>query len=343
MTAVPPPALTMGEPAGIGGEIALQAWQRLRRDPGAAFFAIDDPHRLAALAERLGLAVPVVEIAGPQAAAAAFAGGLPVLPLDRPVAATPGRLDPANAAAVLASIRRAVELARAGAAGAVVTNPIHKQVLMEAGFRHPGHTEFLAELCDSARAPVMMLACPELRVVPVTVHMPLKRVPEVLTTAMIVETGMTTAEALERQFGIARPRLAVAGLNPHAGEGGQLGHEENSVIRPAITQLQAAGIEATGPLPADTLFHAAARRGYDAALCMYHDQALIPIKTIDFEGGVNVTLGLPIIRTSPDHGTALDIAGRGSASPASLLAALKMASAMAAASRQAPSRQTSAQ
>lgn len=335
MAAALPLALTMGEPAGIGGEITLQAWQRLHRDPAAAFFVIDDPRRLAALAGRLGLDVPVVDIAGPEAAAAAFSGALPVLPLQQPVAATPGRLDAANAEPVLSSIRRAVDLARAGAAGAVVTNPIHKQVLMEAGFRHPGHTEFLAELCDSARAPVMMLACPELRVVPVTVHIPLRRVPEVLTTAMIVETGMTTAEALQRRFGIARPRLAVAGLNPHAGEGGQLGSEDDAVIRPAVQQLCAAGIDAIGPLPADTMFHAAARRGYDAAMCMYHDQALIPIKTIDFEGGVNVTLGLPIIRTSPDHGTALDIAAKGKASPASLLAALRMAAEMAAATRHA--------
>jgi len=204
---------------------------------------------------------------------------------------------------------------------------------MEAGLRHPGHTEYLAEHCGSARPPVRMLACPELRVVPVTVHMPLARVPQVLTTALIVETAEITAEALRRQFGIARPRLALAGLNPHAGEGGQLGGEDHAVIRPAVQQLQASGIDAVGPLPADTMFHAAARRGYDAALGMYHDQALIPIKTIDFDGGVNVTLGLPIIRTSPDHGTALDIAGQGRASPASLLAALRMAAQMAASAR----------
>ena len=335
MAAPAPLALTMGEPAGIGGELTLKAWLRLHRDAAAAFFAIDDPRRLARLAERLGLNVPVIEIAGPEATAGAFPGGLPVLALERTVTSEPGHLDAANAEAVLASIRHAVALAQSGTAAGVVTNPIHKQVLMEAGFKHPGHTEYLAELCHSARAPVMMLACPQLRVVPVTVHMPLRRVPEVLTTAMIVETGKTTAEALRNQFGIARPRLAVAGLNPHAGEGGQLGREDDAVVRPAVQALLADGIDAFGPLSADTMFHAAARRGYDAALCMYHDQALIPIKTIDFEGGVNVTLGLPIIRSSPDHGTALDIAGTGKASPASLLAALRMAAEMAAASRHA--------
>ena len=329
----PPLALTMGEPAGIGGEIALKAWQRRGSDGLAPFFVIDDPRRLAALAGDLGLTVPVAEIAAPGAAAGIFPEALPVLPLGRLVAARPGRLDAANAEAVLQAIRTAVTLARQGEAAAVVTNPIHKQVLMEAGFRHPGHTEFLAELSEATRAPVMMLACSELRVVPVTVHLPLARVPAVLTTELIVETATTTAADLTRLFGIARPRLAVAGLNPHAGEGGQLGKEDDAVIRPAVAALRQAGIEAFGPLPADTLFHAAARRGYDAALCMYHDQALIPIKTIDFEGGVNVTLGLPIIRTSPDHGTALDIAGRGKASPASLLAALRMAAEMAAAVR----------
>ncbi len=326
----------MGEPAGIGGEIVLNAWRRRESEELSPFFVIDDPARLTVLAKRLGLAVPVVEITGPDAAAVAFPNALPVLPLAQAVAAEPGRLDPANAEAVLESIRRAVALARQGAVAAVVTNPIHKQVLMEAGFRHPGHTEFLAELCETSTAPVMMLACAELRVVPVTVHLPLRKVPEALTTAKIVAAGRTTAEALRRQFGIARPRLAVAGLNPHAGEGGQLGSEDDAVVRPAVHALQQAGIDAFGPLPADTMFHAAARRGYDVALCMYHDQALIPIKTIDFEGGVNVTLGLPIIRTSPDHGTALDIAGQGKASAASLLAALRMAAEMAAAARRPP-------
>ena len=326
----------MGEPAGIGGEIALEAWRQRRTAGLSPFFIIDDPARLKTLAARLGIEVPVAEIAAPQATAEIFPDALPVLPLAQAVAGEPGRLDAANADAVIESIRCAVALARQGAAAAVVTNPIHKQILMEAGFRHPGHTEFLAELCATSDAPVMMLACAELRVVPVTVHLPLRRVPEALTTARIVEAGMTTAEALHRYFGIAKPRLAVAGLNPHAGEGGQLGSEDDAVIRPAVRALQEAGIEAFGPLPGDTMFHPAARRRYDAALCMYHDQALIPIKTIDFDGGVNVTLGLPIIRTSPDHGTALDIAGQGKASAASLLAALRMAAEMAAASRRPP-------
>lgn len=328
-----PLVLTMGEPAGIGGEIALQAWRQRRAAGLSPFFMLDDPQRLAGLAMRLALEVPVAEITEPAAAAGVFGSALPVLPLARRVALEPGHLDPANAEAVLESIRRAVVLTQEGKAAAVVTNPIHKQVLMEAGFHHPGHTEYLAELSQSPRAPVMMLACPELRVVPVTVHMPLAQVPQALTTAQIVETGTTVADGLRRFFGLPRPRLAVAGLNPHAGEGGQLGSEDDAVIRPAVEALRAAGIDAVGPLSADTLFHATARRGYEVALCMYHDQALIPIKTIDFEGGVNVTLGLPFIRTSPDHGTALDIAGYGKASPASLIAALRLAAQMATAAR----------
>jgi 4-hydroxythreonine-4-phosphate dehydrogenase len=274
--------------------------------------------------------VPVRPIDRPAEAAGIFGEALPVLPLDTSVAARPGRLDPANAEAVLQAIRRAVALSLAGEAAAVVTNPIHKQVLMEAGFSHPGHTEFLAELAPGGATPVMMLACPQLRVVPVTVHLPLAEVPRRLTTALIVESGEITAAALRRYFGLAAPRLALAGLNPHAGEGGKLGREDAAVVAPAVERLQAAGIAAAGPLPADTLFHAEARARYDAALCMYHDQALIPIKTLDFDGGVNVTLGLPFIRTSPDHGTALDIAGSGRASPRSLIAALRLAAEMAA-------------
>jgi 4-hydroxythreonine-4-phosphate dehydrogenase len=328
-----PLAVTMGEPAGIGGEITLHAWLQRQQRRLAPFFVIDDPDRLAALAARLGLAVPIARIAAPAAALDVFHSALPVLPLPQRVAGEPGRLDPANAQAVLDSIRQAVALARRGEAAAVVTNPIHKQVLMETGFRHPGHTEYLAELSNAPQPPVMMLACPQLRVVPVTVHMPLREVPQALTVAAIVGAGRITTEALQRHFGIDRPRLAVAGLNPHAGEGGKLGGEDEAVVRPAVEQLRAAGITASGPAAADSLFHAAARQGYDAALCMYHDQALIPIKTIDFEGGVNVTLGLPIIRTSPDHGTALDIAGQGKASPASLVAALCLAADMAARAR----------
>ncbi len=323
-----PLALTMGEPSGVGGEIALKAWLQRRDLALAPFFLVDDPARLKALARSLGLNVAVETLDDPSQCVAAFNHALPVLPLRTEVQAEPGHPSGANAGAVLDSIREAVALTLDGAASAVVTNPIHKQALMDAGFAHPGHTEFLAELCGSQKPPVMMLACAALRVVPVTVHQPLSHVPKTLTAELIEQTGRTTAKALKSHFGIKNPRLAVAGLNPHAGEGGQLGHEETRIIQPAVDALRAEGIALSGPLPADSLFHPEARRGYDAALCMYHDQALIPIKTIDFERGVNVTLGLPIVRTSPDHGTALDIAGQGKASPASLIAALQMAAEM---------------
>jgi 4-hydroxythreonine-4-phosphate dehydrogenase len=236
-----------------------------------------------------------------------------VLPLPLAAPVTPGRPDPANAPAVIASIERAVALAKEGRAGAVVTNPIQKSVLTAAGFPHPGHTEFLGELAGRGRPPVMMLACPGLRVVPVTVHLSLKDAVARLTTATVVEHGMLVAEALRTDFGIARPRLVIAGLNPHAGEDGTMGREDLDIVAPAVAALREAGVEARGPLPADTMFTPRARAGYDCALGMYHDQALIPIKTLDMDGGVNVTLGLSIVRTSPDHGTALDIAGRGKA------------------------------
>ncbi|MBM3545337.1 MAG: 4-hydroxythreonine-4-phosphate dehydrogenase PdxA [Alphaproteobacteria bacterium] len=326
-----PLALTMGEPAGIGGEIALMAWAR-RGEGVKPFFVLDDPERLTALSKRIGLDVPLVTIEAPEGASRAFDAALPVFPIRLAKAATPGKLDPANAAAVLEAIRRAVALVREGRAGAVVTNPIHKHVLYEAGFHHPGHTEFLAELAAEnghVPTPVMMLACPQLRVVPVTIHLPIRKAVADLTSAMIVETGAILARDLTRRFGKAKPRIAVAGLNPHAGEGGALGKEDDEIVRPAIDALKKLGIDATGPWAPDSMFHADARAGYDAALCMYHDQALIPIKTLDFHGGVNVTLGLPFIRTSPDHGTALDIAGSGRANPASLIAALKLADAMA--------------
>ncbi len=323
-----PLALTMGEPAGIGGEIAMQAWLR-RGDGIPPFFLLDDAARLGALAQRLGWKVPIRAIAAPEETASIFAQALPVLPiaLARPV--VPGQADPANAPAVIAAIDRAIELARSGRAAAIVTNPINKKCLYAAGFRHPGHTEYLAERAGGV-VPVMMLACSELRVVPVTIHLPLKEVAGALTVEAIVAAGRITAAGLERDFGIDRPVLAVAGLNPHAGEGGAIGQEEADIILPALTILRGEGIRVEGPFPADTLFHAAARGRYDAVLCMYHDQALIPLKTIDFDGGVNVTLGLPFIRTSPDHGTAFDIAGTGRANPASLIAALKLAGEMAA-------------
>jgi 4-hydroxythreonine-4-phosphate dehydrogenase len=323
-----PLALTMGEPAGIGGETTLLAWQKRDEAKLPAFFAIDDPARLERLAAALGWGVKLRRIAAPEETAAAFAEALPVLPLALPGPVAPGKPDPANAAAVIASIRQGAALAMARRAAALVTNPIQKETLYAAGFRHPGHTEFLAELAGGA-SPVMMLACPALRVIPVTIHLPLREAISVLTTEAIVKAGRIAAADLARDFAIARPRLAVAALNPHAGEGGALGREEIDIIAPAVAALRAEGIAAEGPAPADTLFHAAARQRYDAVLCMYHDQALIPLKTIDFAGGVNVTLGLPFVRTSPDHGTALDIAGRGKADPTSLIAALKLAAEMA--------------
>jgi 4-hydroxythreonine-4-phosphate dehydrogenase len=320
-----PVALTMGEPAGIGGELSLMAWLARDAERLPVFFAIDDPARLVALAGRLGLSVPVRAIEQPKDAARVFPAALPVLPEPLPRPAVPGRPDPANAPAVIASIRRAVALAQDGSAAAVVTNPIQKKVLMDAGFAHAGHTEYLGELAGPNYRPVMMLVCPGLRVVPVTVHVPLAEAIRLLTTERIVAVGRVVAQALRQDFGIAAPRLAVAGLNPHAGEGGALGREETAIVAPAVAALRAEGIDARGPLSPDTLFHAEARARYDAALCMYHDQALIPLKTLDFFGGVNITLGLPFVRTSPDHGTAPDIAGTGTANPASLMAALRLA------------------
>jgi 4-hydroxythreonine-4-phosphate dehydrogenase len=324
-----PLALTMGEPAGIGGEIALKAW--LRRDDGVPpFYVIDDPQRLASLSQRLGWNVPVRAINAPQEAAAIFAGSLPVAPVGGTCRAAPGRPDPADAPLVIGAIDRAVADVRALCAAAVVTNPINKDVLYRAGFRHPGHTEYLAELAGGGTSAVMMLASPELRVVPVTIHLALRQAIEQLSSAAIVHAGRVTHRALVRDFGIAAPVLVVAGLNPHAGEVGSLGREDIEIIAPAVAALREEGIDARGPRAADAMFHAEARRGYDAALCMYHDQALIPIKTLDFDGAVNVTLGLPFIRTSPDHGTAFDIAGQGAARPDSLIAALKLAAQMAA-------------
>jgi len=329
-----PLALTMGEPAGIGGEIALQAWLR-RGDGVPLFYVIDDPDRLAGLAARLGWTVPIKPIATSGEAAKVFPNALPVLPVGGKCLAEPGRPSPADARLVIGAIDRAVAEVKAGRAAAVVTNPINKEALYGTGFRHPGHTEYLGELAGRLyRAadvtPVMMLASRALRVVPVTIHLALREAIAALTSAAIVTAGHITHRALQRDFSIATPRLAVAGLNPHAGEGGALGSEDRDIVMPAIAELRAAGIDATGPLAADTMFHPAARRGYDAALCMYHDQALIPIKTLDFDGAVNVTLGLPFIRTSPDHGTAFDIAGKGVARPDSLIAALELAAEMAA-------------
>lgn len=317
-----PIALTCGDPAGIGAEIALKA----RSELGAAvpFFWIGDP---AHLPETAAFSV----IARPAEAANVAAGVLPVLPHPFPRPALPGQPDPANAQGVIDVIARAVGLVQGGEAAAVCTLPINKKVLKDgAGFAYPGHTEYLAHLGGVARV-VMMLACPELRVVPATIHIALAEVPGALTPALLEETIRITAAGLRRDFGIAAPRIAVAGLNPHAGEGGAMGREEIDWIIPLLERMRGEGFDLRGPMPPDTMFHKAARARYDVAVCMYHDQALIPIKTVDFDGGVNVTLGLPFIRTSPDHGTAYDIAGQGIASAGSLVAALRMAQQMAAA------------
>ena len=325
---MPPLVLTMGEPAGIGGELAFAAWSR--RAAGVPCFALlDDPDRLKALARTLGQTLPIKPIDDVAEAEAVWATALPVLPVPLAGPVTPGRPDAINAGAVIRAIQRAVELVSSGMASAIVTNPIQKQVLIEAGFRHPGHTEFLAALAGPGTVPVMMLTCPGLRVVPITIHQSLKSAIGDLSVDKIVTAARITAAALVRDFGIKRPTLAISGLNPHAGEGGAFGREEIEIIQPAIDQLRSEGLAVDGPLPADTMFHVRARQRYDAALCMYHDQALIPIKTIDFERGVNVTLGLPFVRSSPDHGTALNIAGTGKASPESLIAALTTADQMA--------------
>jgi 4-hydroxythreonine-4-phosphate dehydrogenase len=323
-----PLALTMGDPAGIGGELTLKTWLA-RRAAGPVFVALDDPDRLRALAASMRLDVPVRVVSDPAAAAAVFAETLPVLTVPLAAAAVPGVPDPAHARAVVGSIELATKLALAGAAGAVVTNPINKAALYQAGFSYPGHTEFLADLTGASGQQIMMLASPMLRVVPVTVHASLRDSIAMLTSEMIVAAARTTALALRRDFGLVAPRLAVAGLNPHAGEKGALGQEEATIVQPAIDVLRAEGIDVSGPWPPDTMFTASARGRYDVAICMYHDQALIPLKTLDMDHGVNVTLGLPIVRTSPDHGTAYDIAGKGVADPTSLMAALDLAGSLA--------------
>ena len=317
-----PLVVTMGEPAGIAGEITLMAWRARRERNLRPFFVLDDPRRLDELARRLDLDVPIRAINSPSEAAAAFARALPVLThkLVNPVEF--GRPDPANAPAVIAAIDRAVALVRAGEASALVTNPIHKHTLYSAGFSAPGHTEYLAQLAGGGVRPVMMLACPTLRVVPVTVHVPLRQAVASISEENIVACGEIAAHALRQDFGIAAPRLAVAGLNPHAGEQGTLGDEEGKIIAPAIRRLRAKGIDATGPLAPDGMFHDEARLRYDAAVCMYHDQALIPLKALGFWDGINVTLGLPFVRTSPDHGVAFELAGRGVARSESLVAAI---------------------
>jgi 4-hydroxythreonine-4-phosphate dehydrogenase len=327
-----PLALTLGEPAGIGPDITIAAWLRRAELDLPSFYLLADPKLVARRAERIapGLAIAVVE---PAAAAASFATALPVVDIGVPVSAEPGQPDQSSAPAALTAIQRAVAEVRAGAAGAIVTNPVAKNVLYRSGFAEPGHTEYLARLSEEATGvaahPVMMLWSPELAVVPVTIHLPLKQVVAKLTRDLVVETGRIVARDLHDRFGIAAPRLAIAGLNPHAGEDGALGDEDLTIVRPAVERLKAEGIDARGPLPADSMFHQAARASYDVALAMYHDQALIPIKTLAFDHAVNVTLGLPFVRTSPDHGTAFDIAGTGRADPGSLIAALRLAARLA--------------
>jgi 4-hydroxythreonine-4-phosphate dehydrogenase len=329
---VQPLALTLGEPAGIGPDLALSVWRRRSELDVPPFYLVADPDFLKSRAERLGLDVPVAAVT-PQTAAAAFGSALPVVAIDVAVSAAPGRPDRSSAPAAVASIRRAVADVMAGSAAAIVTNPVAKNVLYNWGFAEPGHTEFLATLVHEATGktlrPVMMLWSPELAVVPVTIHLPLKEIFKQLSVELVVDTGRIVAHDLAKRFGLPHPRLAIAGLNPHAGEAGTLGEEDGAIVAPAVARLIAEGIDARGPLPADSLFHAQARATYDVAICMYHDQALIPIKTLAFDHAVNVTLGLPFVRTSPDHGTAFDIAGTGRADPTSLVAALRLAARLA--------------
>ncbi len=325
-------AVTMGEPAGIGGELTLQAWAA-RRDGNLAFLAIDNSERLRALADDLGYDIPIAEVANVTDAKSVFPTALPVFNVPVAATAVPGQPSSATASAVIESVETAVRLALGGDINGIVTNPIQKHALYEAGFTHPGHTEFLADISRSTNPPVMMLASsqcdPALRVVPITIHVGLRRALDLLTPGLIAEQARLTHAALLRDFAIAAPRIAIAGLNPHAGEAGNMGSEEIDLIAPAVATLQAEGIDVSGPHPPDTLFSEQRRATYDAAICMYHDQALIPIKTLDFSGGVNITLGLPIVRTSPDHGTALEIAGTGKADPTSFLAALDVAAELA--------------
>jgi 4-hydroxythreonine-4-phosphate dehydrogenase len=331
--------LTLGEPAGIGPDLALSVWRRRKELGIPAFYVIGDPNFLARRANHLGIDVPIATVTS-RTAAATFASALPVVTVDVDVSAEPGHPDRSSAPAAVASIRRAVADVMAGEATAVVTNPVAKNVLYSWGFAEPGHTEFLAKLVQEATGkvlrPVMMLWSPELAVVPVTIHLPLREIFEQLSTDLIVETGRIVARDLQARFDLPRPRLAIAGLNPHAGEEGTLGEEDRTIVAPAVTRLKSEGIDARGPIPADSMFHEQARATYDAALCMYHDQALIPIKTLAFDHAVNVTLGLPFVRTSPDHGTAFDIAGTGRADPASLIAALRLAARLATAGNRLP-------
>ena len=335
-----PLAITMGEPAGIGGDITVAAWIQRQKVPSGPFFILDDPERMVRLINQLGLAIPVVRITHPHDAPAVFNEGLPVLPLSRSVSALPAAPDKHDPELVLESINYAVSLVKDGSAAAVVTNPINKKLLYDAGFNFPGHTEYLAKLTKARVPPVMLLVGRDLRAALATIHMPLAEVPGALTRENLAQTIVTTARALRLDFTVLRPRIAIAGLNPHAGEEGVLGKDEIDLVRPAMelanrmleashhARLFEKRVQLIGPSPADTLFHRRARAKYDSVICLYHDQALIPVKTLDFYGSVNTTLGLPIIRTSPDHGTAFDLAGTGRARPESLMSALCLARTM---------------
>jgi 4-hydroxythreonine-4-phosphate dehydrogenase len=327
-----PLALTSGEPAGIGPDITLAAWLHRNELQLPPFYLLGDRDLLEHRAKTIGLDIKIADVR-PEDAVAAFADALPVVATGHRATAEPGRPDRTSADAAIASIRQAVADVAGGRAGAVVTNPIAKHVLYGAGFRHPGHTEFLAELAGRGGRPpqpVMMLWSPALAVVPVTIHLTLREAISQLSSDLIVATARIVVADLKARFGLLNPRLVVSGLNPHAGEDGSLGSEDRSIVAPAVEILRSEGVKIRGPLPADTMFHEAARKTYDCAICMYHDQALIPVKTLAFDDAVNVTLGLPFIRTSPDHGTAFDIAGTGRANPSSLIAALRLAARMTA-------------
>lgn len=327
-------ALTMGDPAGIGLDLTAAVWAARAGNSCPPFVFFGDPDALRMRAAALAIPLSTALVSDPGEAAAHFDAALPIVPLPLAKVAQPGRTSSANAAAIIASIEQAAASVLTGTTSAIVTNPIAKATLYAAGFKHPGHTEFLGALAtqhDPGKTchPVMMLVSDDLRVVPLTVHVPLRDVPAAVTAPLIERTAKITTAALSRDFAIARPRITFAGLNPHAGEDGTIGREEIDIIAPAIARLKTQGLAVSGPHPGDTLFHEAARAGYDAVIAMYHDQALIPLKTLAFDRGVNVTLGLPFVRTSPDHGTAFDIAGSGRASPESLLAALRLAARLA--------------
>ena len=325
-----PLVLTMGEPAGVAPEITAQAWLAMRNEPSQQFCLIGDAAVFEARAKAAGFDVSFIAVERVADCASVFGRGVPVIDRPLPVSSLAGKLDARNSVAVVGSIDEAVRLCFSDETSGMVTNPIQKETLYDVGFKHQGHTDYLASLANVSGHEVMMLVGEGLRAVPVTVHIPLADVPKALTTEAIFAQGKVVAAGLTKWFGIAQPRLAVTGLNPHAGENGAMGKEDQLVVAPAVALLKAEGIRVFGPISADTAFHAEARATYDAILCMYHDQALIPVKTLDFHGGVNVTLGLPFIRTSPDHGTALGIAGKGVANPSSLIAAIRLASSMVA-------------